>query len=77
MCYDVSMQKYIHILIHNKRLEKEYTLESLSHGICSTSYLSKLEKGAIEPKEDIIHLLLQKLDIQLEKDIEDLLPKIE
>lgn len=70
-------QNYIHILIHNKRLEKGYSLESLSHGICSTSYLSKLEKGTIEPKEDIVHLLLKKLEIQVEQNLEDLLPKIE
>lgn len=54
------MQTYISVLIHNKRLEEEWTLESLSHGICSSSYLSKLEKGTLLPKEDIVEKLLQK-----------------
>ena len=48
------MQTYISVVIHNK------PLESLSHGICSSSYLSKLEKGTLLPKEDIVEKLLQK-----------------
>lgn len=70
------MSNYINVLIHNKRLENKWSLESLSHGICSVSYLSKLEKGTIEPTEDITNKLLSKLDIHLETDLNDILPKI-
>ncbi len=71
------MNKYINILIHNKRIEKGWSLESLSHGICSVSYLSKLEKGTIDSTEDITNKLLEKLDIHLETDLSELLPKVD
>lgn len=47
--------------IHTKRLEKEISLEALAHGICSPSYLSKIEKGQVIASEDILQALLKKL----------------
>ena len=70
------MNKYINILIHNKRIEKGWSLESLSHGICSVSYLSKLEKGTIDSTEDITNKLLEKLGVYLETDLKDILIKV-
>lgn len=70
------MNKYINILIHNKRIEKGWSLESLSHGICSVSYLSKLEKGTIDSTEDITNKLLEKLGVYLETDLKDILVKV-
>lgn len=71
------MNKYIHILIHHKRIEKGWSLESLSHGICSVSYLSKLEKGSIDSTVDITNKLLEKLGIHLETDLNEILPKVD
>ena len=70
------MNNYTNVLIHNKRLEKGWSQESLSHGICSVSYLSKLEKGTIQPQSDITDKLLEKLNIHLETDLKDILPKV-
>ena len=71
------MTNYIHVLIHHKRIEKGWSLESLSHGICSLSYLAKVEKGTITPAIDICNKLLEKLDVHLEDDVKDILPKVD
>ncbi len=71
------MQDYISLLIHNKRIEKGYSLESLSKGICSVSYLSKLENGTITIKEDIVDLLLKKLDLNINDDLGKLSTKVD
>ena len=65
------------VLIHNKRTKLGWSMESLCKGICSVSYLSKLEKGNIEIKEDIIDALLKKLDINLEKDLDNIINKVD
>lgn len=56
---------YRYVLIKKYRKEKEYSLESLSHGICSVSYLSKIENNEIHASNEILNLLLNKLDISL------------
>ncbi len=71
------MEEYVGLLIHNKRIEKGYSLESLCRGVCSISYLSKLEKGSINIKDDIVDLLLQRLDLHINEDIGELSNKVD
>lgn len=68
------------MLIRQRRLEKNYSLEGLSKGICALSYLSKIEKGAVVPAEDILERLFQALDMHYEQDeafLEEVKEKLE
>ncbi|MDR7317018.1 helix-turn-helix transcriptional regulator [Brevibacillus nitrificans] len=47
------------------------TQEELASGICSISYLSKLENGKIHPNKDIIRDLFNKLGLSLEDIVEE------
>ncbi len=51
-------------VIRYHREQQEYTLEALSHGICSRSWLSKFENGQCRSKEDILKLLLKRLQVE-------------
>lgn len=51
-------------LIKIHRNKKELSQSQLSKGICAVSYLSKLENGEIEPNEDTLSLLLDRLNIR-------------
>lgn len=42
------------------------TQEELCYGICSPAYLSKLENNKIKPKEDVLQLLCDRLNISLD-----------
>jgi transcriptional regulator with XRE-family HTH domain len=53
-------------VIRYHREEQGYTLEALSYGICSRSWLSKFENGQCRSKEDILGLILSKLEIKEE-----------
>ncbi|MDZ5607771.1 helix-turn-helix transcriptional regulator [Bacillus bingmayongensis] len=46
-----------------KRLQQKMTQEELCQGICSVSYLSKIENGKIEASEEILQLLCARLEI--------------
>jgi HTH-type transcriptional regulator, quorum sensing regulator NprR len=50
-------------VIHYYRIQNGLTQEQLSKGICSVSYLSKLENNKIEPSDEIIELLFQRLNV--------------
>lgn len=50
------------ILIRETRIKKQWSQESLSHGICSLSYLSKIEKGTIQASQEILDALLKKCE---------------
>lgn len=50
-------------LLKRKRNEKRRTLEELAYGICSPSYLSKIENANVEVDEQYYQLLFEKLDI--------------
>lgn len=51
-------------LIHKERQKLGWSLESLGHGICSASYLSKIETGRTEASDETIQLLMNKMGIQ-------------
>lgn len=50
-------------LIREKRLEKDWSQEGLCKGICTASYLSKIEQGKAEPSETVLRMLFQRLGI--------------
>lgn len=58
----MDMQHVAGALIRMLRLEKNWSQETLAQGICSVSYLSKIEQGKAEPNESLYVLLFEKLD---------------
>ncbi|MCP8969482.1 helix-turn-helix transcriptional regulator [Ectobacillus ponti] len=64
-----------------KRLEKKMKQEELCRGICSVSYLSKIENDRLVPSADILRLLCERLGIEedsvrdMEEDVADKLDK--
>ena len=58
----MDMQHVAGALIRMLRLEKNWSQETLARGICSVSYLSKIEQGKAEPNESLYVLLFEKLD---------------
>ncbi|WP_020061258.1 helix-turn-helix transcriptional regulator [Bacillus sp. 123MFChir2] len=57
--------------IFYKRLQQKMTQEELCQGICSVSYLSKIENGKIEASEEILQLLCTRLEIAV-SDLRDI-----
>lgn len=51
--------------IKNERIKQNMTQQSLAQGICSTSYLSKIEKERVTPRKHIQDALLQRLNIDV------------
>ncbi len=47
-----------------RRLEKKQTLEVVCRGICSPSYLSKIENGQAEVDESFLQSLFERLDLE-------------
>ncbi|MDN4608048.1 helix-turn-helix domain-containing protein [Sporosarcina highlanderae] len=70
-------------LIRAERVRQDMKQIVLAKGICTPSYLSKIERNLIEPSEDIAELLferlgldpgkMQKKDLQAEKEFKELL----
>ena len=56
--------------LKRRRLELGLTLESVSEGICSTSYLSKIENCQVEVDATYFSLLFEKLELNYEKVLE-------
>jgi HTH-type transcriptional regulator, quorum sensing regulator NprR len=53
-------------LIKYHRTRLGFTQKQLASGICSISYLSKLENNSIEPSKEVLNLLANKLNITLD-----------
>lgn len=51
------------LLLRAKRLEQNWSQETLCHGICAVSYLSKIEKGKAEVNPEILAQLFARLGI--------------
>ena len=64
------MDKLIGFMIRRERLNRNYSQESLCKGICAVSYLSKIEQGQVEAREDIIRALLKRLQVHYKNDPE-------
>lgn len=61
--YNEKQQKEIAKILKSKRLERKLNLEELSEGICSVSYLSRMENGFVKLQEPYVKQLFEKLDI--------------
>lgn len=61
--YNEKQQKEIAKILKSKRLENKMNLEDLSDGICSVSYLSRMENGYVKLQEPYIKQLFEKLNI--------------
>lgn len=69
----------IGLIIKTERLRQGMKQITLSRGICTPSYLSKVENNITLPSEEIITLLLKRLDIEIKfkfMDIDNPLPDI-
>ena len=64
------MQKWMGVLIKQERLRQNLSQEGVYRGVCAVSYLSKIEKGRVEPGQDILDGLFQALGLRLEQDEE-------
>lgn len=58
------------MLIKKNREKLGLKQEYLAKGICSVSYLSKIEKGDISASDEIVKLLFEKLHIEYNNDME-------
>lgn len=52
-------------LIKYYRQKEKWTQKELARGICSVSYLSKIENGMVEPSNEILELICRRLKIDL------------
>ena len=59
----MEIHNFAGALIRMMRLEKNWSQETLAQGICSVSYLSKIEQGKAEPNESLYGLLYDKLGL--------------
>lgn len=57
-------------LIARERLRREWSQAGLAQGICSVSYLSKIEAGKADASEEIVRALLAKLGLQVDDALE-------
>lgn len=51
------------VLLRRERLRRNWSQEGLCQGICSVSYLSKIERGKTEAAPDILRLLFARLKL--------------
>lgn len=61
--------KYIGKMIKDERINQNMSQASLCVGICSVSYLSKIENGNAKSSDEVINLLLDELELSLPKEI--------
>lgn len=54
----MNYQGYI---IYHERLRKNWSQAGLCKGICTVSYLSKIETGKAEASEEVLRLLRERL----------------
>ena len=63
----MNYQGYI---IYRERVQRNWSQAGLCKGICTVSYLSKIESGRAEPSEEILRLLLARLNLETNREIE-------
>lgn len=61
---------YHGITIYRERKRRNWSQEGLCKGICTVSYLSKIENGKAEPSEDIVRMLLERLGLHTDPELE-------
>lgn len=63
--------KYQGNIIKRERLKNNWSQAGLCKGICTVSYLSKIEKGIAEPSWEILSLLLSRLNLSFDEKLEN------
>lgn len=58
-------------LIYRERIRRNWSQEGLCKGICTISYLSKIENGKTVPSQEILNLLLQRLELTCNSSLEE------
>jgi transcriptional regulator with XRE-family HTH domain len=53
--------------IKKRRLELNYTQETLARGICSNTYVSKIENNRVVPNQEQLLLIMEKMDMSLDE----------
>lgn len=66
----VIIMNYHGITIYRERKRRNWSQEGLCKGICTVSYLSKIENGKAEPSEDIVQMLLERLGLHTDPELE-------
>lgn len=61
---------YQGMLIYRERNRRNWSQEGLCRGICTVSYLSKIENGKAEPSEEILRMLLERLELHTSAELE-------
>ena len=66
---ELKKDKYeiVGVEIRNRRIKLMLTLDSLADGICSLSYLCKIETNKIDPNETILRELCHRLELSNEQ----------
>lgn len=62
---------YAGFLLRRERLARQWSQEGLCKGICTVSYLSKIEQGKAEPSEDILSLLMARMGLRWQEATEE------
>ncbi len=57
-------------VIRGERLRRDWSQEGLCRGICTVSYLSKIEQGKAEGSPDVLRLLLERREVSWYEDQE-------
>lgn len=61
---------YPGMLIYQERIRRNWSQQGLCKGICTVSYLSKIENGKTIPSQDILELLLARLELHTDAALE-------
>ncbi|MBQ8087635.1 MAG: helix-turn-helix domain-containing protein [Clostridia bacterium] len=56
-------------IIYRTRMQRNWSQAGLCKGICTVSYLSKIEAGKAEPSEEIMRLLMERLGLKSDPEI--------
>lgn len=65
-----TAMNYQGYLIARERFRNNWSQEGLCKGICTVSYLSKIESGKAVASDQILHLLLERLGLQYDSALE-------
>lgn len=55
--------EYAGFLLRRERLKRNWSQEGLCKGICTVSYLSKIEQGKAMPSFEVFNLLMQRMEL--------------
>ena len=61
---------YQGLIIYRARIQKNWSQAGLCKGICTVSYLSKIETGKAEPSDEILRQLLNRLGLKTDGNAE-------